>query len=406
MSDLNQISKADPTDEYQEVGLLDLAIVLAKYKRMVLGLPVATGVVALVIALMLPKVYTAAARILPPQQSQSTAVLALGALGGGGGGGSSFAQALGLKTPGDLYIGLLKSRTIADRMIERFSLKDLYMTDTMVSTRNTLQSATSITSGKDGLITIEVNDRDPQRSADLANAYVEELDRLMQGLAVSEAAQRRLFFERELKATRENLARAELALRTVQEKTGIIHLDGQAKAIFEAFTELRARMAVKEVEIASMRIFSTDTNPDLVRARQELSSLRSQLSKLEKAQGAQAEGDILVPTGKVPEAGLEYLRRVRDLKYQETLFELLAKQFELAKIDESKDARVIQILDRGVAPDYKSKPKRVQIVILAMLSAGVLSVILAFVLDAIQRTKSNPEGLRRLETLRSYLRSP
>jgi uncharacterized protein involved in exopolysaccharide biosynthesis len=352
------------------------------------------------VSLLLANVYTGVAKVLPPQQNQSTAAMLLGQLGGLAGiaGGS-----LGLKNPSDLYVGMLKSRTIADRLIERFDLQRAYECDTMVETRKALADSSNIAAGKDGLITIEVDDEDPKRAAAIANAYVEELDKLTQTLAITEAAQRRLFFERQLQQAKEGLAEAEVALKVTQEKTGLIKLDDQGKAIIEAVATLRAQISAKEVEVRSMRTFATEQNPEYMRSQQQLAALRAELMKLERAQ-ISGGGDILLPTGKVPEAGLEYVRKYRDVKYHEAIFELLAKQFELAKIDEAKEVAIIQVVDQALAPDRKSKPKRALIVIIATFVAGLIAVVSAFAKEAIERAQNDPAQARRLHMLSTYLK--
>jgi uncharacterized protein involved in exopolysaccharide biosynthesis len=307
--------------------------------------------------------------------------------------GGSIGSAFGLKNPNDLYVGILKGHTIADHLIQRFDLRALYEQNTLMETRKALQSVTNVSAGRDGLIVIEVDDTDPKRAAEISNAYVEELDKLTQQLAISEAAQRRLFFDRQLKTAREKLAQAEVALRGTQEKTGLIQLDGQAKAIFDIYTEMRARIAAKEVELASLRTFATEQNPDVMRAAQELASLRSEASKLEKARERRRDGDILVPTGNVAEAGVEFGRRVRELKYSETLFELLAKQFEIAKIDEAKDAIIIQVVDRAISPDHKSKPKRFLITAIAGVVSFLLTAVLALGFGASERPIVGPDSV-------------
>jgi uncharacterized protein involved in exopolysaccharide biosynthesis len=380
----------------EEVSILDVLIVLAKHKRLIAIVTSSGALLSVIVSLLLPNIYTGTARVLPPQQAQSNAALLLGQLGGIAAlaGGS-----LGIKNPSDLYVGMLKSRTVADSVIERFNLKGLYGKDTMVETRKVLSENTTITSGKEGLITIDVEDEDPTLAAEIANAYVEELDKLTQSLAVTEAAQRRLFFERQLHQAKEDLSAAEIALKKTQETTGLIKLDDQGKAIIEAVAALRAQISAKEVEVRSLRTFATEQNPDYVRIQSQLAALRSELAKLERAQ-ISGGGDILLPTGKVPEAGLEYVRKFRDVKYSETLFELLAKNFEVAKIDEAKEAAIIQIVDRAVVPDRKSKPRRGVIAIVATVLAALLSCICAFIREAAQR---DPLKAERLATLRRYV---
>lgn len=392
---------ADPDVQAADdkIGLLDVLIVLAKYKRLVLGLPLAAAAVAVVISLLMPNIYTATARLLPPNQNQSNATALLSQLTGLG---AAVNAVPGLRNPGELYVGMLRSHTVADRLIERFKLKEVFEKETLVETRKALADVTSIKSGKDGLINIDVEDRDPQRAADLANAYVAELEALNDSLAFTEASQRRLFFEKQLRNTKDALASSEIELKTTQEKTGLIKLDDQGRAIIEAVAQLRAQVAAKQVQLAAMKSFATDRNPDLIRMQGELTSLREQLRRMERDK-VSGDGDILVPTGRVPEVGLEYIRRFRDVKYHETLFELVAKQYELARLDEAKEASLIQVVDKAVAPDRKSKPPRTLIVVITGLLFGVVAVIIAFVRDAYEKARENPAQAKRLQILAGYL---
>ena len=385
--------------EADEVSFLDFLIVLAKRKTFILGTTVGTAMVAAIVSLLLPNIYTGTARLLPPQQNQSTASMLLGQLGGLA---ALSGASLGLKNPNDLYVGMLKSRTVADKIITQFDLQRLYERDTMEDTRKQFANLSTIISGKDGLITVEFDDEDPQRAAAIANAYVEQLESLTQNLAVTEAAQRRLFFERQLQEAKRDLSDAEIALKVTQERTGLIKLDDQGKAIIEAVAALRAQISSKEIELRSMRTFATEGNPHYVRGQQELAGLRGELAKLERAHVA-GGGDVLLTTGKVPEAGLEYLRRFRDVKYQEAIFEILAKQFEAAKIDEAKESAIIQIVDRAVVPDRKSKPQRSIIVILFALLGGFVALVVAFVREAHEKARANPNAAARLDLLRGYL---
>jgi capsule polysaccharide export protein KpsE/RkpR len=314
---------------------------------------------------------------MPPQQQQSMAAAMLGQIGTLTG---LSAGSLGMKNPNDLYVGMLKSRTVADALIERFSLKELYDEDTLVETRKELASNSSLTGGKDGLIIIEVEDENPQRAADMANSYVDQLTKLTQNLAISEASQRRLFFEQQLLNAKDGLAKSEVELRKTQERTGMIAVDEQGKATIEAAAMLRAQVTAKEVEMAAMRSFATDSNPDYRKAQEELTGLRTQLAKMER-NSERDIGDILISTGKIPSAGLEYARKLRDVKYYETIFELMAKQFELAKLDEARDATSIQVIDKAVPEDKKSKPKRALIVVLVTLLTGLISGSIALTME-------------------------
>lgn len=394
--------QAPRTEHYQaddEISLLDIAIVLAKHKRLIIGLPLLAAIITAGITLLMPNIYTGRAVLMPPQQQQSTAAMMLGQLGAlAGMAGSS----LGIKNPNDLYVGMLKSRTVADALIEQFKLRELYDKDTLVETRKELVGNTSISSGKDGLIVIEVDDEVPQRAADMANAYVAELEKLTSNLAVTEAGQRRLFFEKQLLQAKDDLTNAEIGLKETQEETGLVQIDQQGRAMIEAVATLRAQIVAREVELAAMRSYATESNPEFFKTQQEVASLRTELRKLERGSGV--GGDMLVPTKNIPAAGLAYARKFRDVKYAETIFELMAKQFELAKIDEARDAAVIQVVDSAISPDEKSKPHRTVIVLLTALVVGFIAMILAFVLDAKERAKNQPAQAKRVEELGQYLR--
>ena len=382
------LTREEPMED--EISLLDLAITLAKHKKLILGAPLLAAIVVAVFTLFMPNIYTADTQIMPPQQQSSASAMLsqLGALSG-------MAGATGIKNPNDTYIAMLKSRTLQDSMIRRFKLQNVYTTKTPGDTRKTLVGVTKISSGKDGLITVQVDDKNPQRAAMLANGYVEALQQMTQVFAVTEASKRRLFFEKQLLQAKEGLSDAEIALKQLQEKTGIIQLDAQAQLIISTAAGLKGQIAMKEVELGAMRTFATGNNPDYIRTQQLLAGLRGQLAKVET--GA-------VTTSKVPETGLAYIRKVRDLKYAETIYEMLAKQFELAKIDEAKESSVIQVLDKAVVPEQKSKPARSKTVLLAAVATGFLAILWAFITEALQNAKKESETAAQLNKLKQNLR--
>jgi len=373
---------------------IDFFLALARHRKIVVSLTVAAGVVALVVAFFLPKWYTGTTKIMPPQQSQSNAVAILGQLGAIAGGAAT--QALGLKNPSDIYVAILKSRSIADALVQRFDLRKVYDEDLLSEARKELARNSSISAGREGIITIEVEDRDSKRAASIANAYVEELRNRTLNLAVSEAGQRRLFFEGQLKKARGELSTAETELKKFSETAGLINPQGQIGLTVAAAAAIRAQIAAKEIQLTAMRSFATDGNPDLKRTLQELAGLRTELAKLEKNSGA-SKGDSTVSFGNAPEIGLEYTRKYRDVKYNETLFEVLARQYEIARIDEAKDATLIQVLDAAIEPERKTRPR-----ILAVTSIGaLLGLLLAlFYVWMDERLRTSPELRARLARLR------
>jgi tyrosine-protein kinase Etk/Wzc len=381
----------------EATDILDLLLAIARKKRILLGVPAVVATVAGLATLFVANEYTSTARILPPQQQASASAAALLAQLSGP------AAVLGSAVsgrPSDLYAGMLKGHTIADRLIAKFKLQELYDESTMVDTRRELAKHTDISAGRDGIISISFEDIDAQRAAAIANGYAEELQQLAQGLALTEAAQRRLFFEQQLAKARDQLSQAEGDLKKTQEKTGLIQLDQQGRAIIEAIARLRAEIAAREVQIAALKTYATDSNPDFILLRQQLVGLRSELAKLERSGAGGGIGDVLIPTGKVPEAGLEYIRRVRDLKYSEAVMEILARQYEIARLDEAKDIALIQVVDRAVPPDRKSGPKRALIMIASAFIAMVFSFLWLVVQFALERARKNPATEAKLRALR------
>lgn len=384
------------SSDSEESDLLDAMIVLAKHKKLIVGFTSAMAVLAVVVSLVLPNVYKATAKLMPPQQSQSGAAALLSQLGGVA---NMAAGVAGLKNPNDLYVGMLQSRTVADNIIARFKLKDVYDTDSLEKARMKLDDNTNVRAGKDGLITIEVEDRDQKLVANLANAYAEELLKLTGVLAVTEAGQRRLFYERQLELAKNNLASAEMKLKGGLDTHGVISVDVESRAVLATVARLRAEASAKEIEVSSMRSFVTSENPDFKRATEELKSLRSELSKLEN--GRKDVADQNVSSDK---AGLENIKVLRDVKYYQMLYELLAKQYELARLDEAKDAATIQVLDKAVEPERKFKPKRAIIVIVSTMLAFAAAIGWAFLIETRKKMMLVPGSAARLTELRSHLR--
>jgi|SRR5271157_957027 len=380
-----------------EADAIELLLVLAQHKKRILQITIATSLVALLVALLLPNMYTATATILPPQQKQSILNSMLGQIGAlaklGG------AADLGLKNPDELFVAMLKSRTVEDALINRFDLRKAYGRKRYQDARKKLEGRSNISAGDEGIISIAVEDRDPNRAAELANAYVDELHALNQNLAITEAGQRRLFYQQKLDAEREELSRADLALKEVQEKSGLIEPETQGKAIVTSVADMRAQIAIREVQLQAMRSFATENNPDLKRAETELAGLRGQLSRLENNTGALGNGNLAVPTRQLPQAALDYIRRARDLRYHEALYEFLVKQLEAARIDEANDALAVQVVDKAVVPERKSSPKRMLIVLVSAVAAFLLSCLGVLLREALRRKQQDPNERARLALL-------
>lgn len=390
-------------EEDDEISLLDLLIVLAEGKRIILWVTAAFAILAIVISLILPVRYTAAVLLLPPQQNSSMGAALASQLGAMGGVAALAGSSLGLKSPNEMFASMLKSRTVEDAMVQRFGLMQEYHAKYISDARRDFEKrATVDASSKDGLIHILVEDRDPRRAAELANGYVDQFRNLSEHLAITEASQRRLFFEQELEKAKDNLASAEEALKQTEQTTGMIQLDSQARALIESAAALRAQITSREVQIQGMQTYATGENAQLVQAQRELESLRAQLAKLGGSEGS-ASSELIVPKGRVPEAGLEYVRKLRDVKYNETIFEILARQFEVAKLDEARQGALIQVVDPAIPPDKRSFPKRGLIVIGATAAGFLIGIFTAFVMAGFRRMKDDPEASLKFHLLQRSL---
>jgi len=396
-------ANAPHEEQDDEVSLLDLLIILARSKWFVIRITIGLGLTALIISLFLPKRYTALTTVLPPQQNSSLSSALMSQIGNLGSLGALAGSSMGLKNPNDMYVAMFKSRTVEDAMIQRFDLMKEYRQKYMSTARKAFESHATVDSGtKDNLIHISVEDKDPKRAAEMANAYVEEYRKLSQHLAISEASQRRLFFEQQLEQAKDNLANAEEALKETQQKTGMIQLDSQARALIESAAGLRAQITAKEVQLQGMRTYGTSENADVVQTQQELESLRTQLAKL-GGNADDSSAGLIMPKGQVPQAGIEYVRKLRDVKYNETIFEILARQFEMAKLDEAKEGALIQVVDPAIVPDYKSSPKRGLITIAAAVAGLFIGIFVVLFREGLGRLRQNPEQRERLDILRKAI---
>lgn len=362
-------------------------------RRMVSAIACFIVLCTTIIALALPNLYSSTAVLLPPQQSGSTSAAMLAQLGALGamaslGGGGGVGGALGLKNPNDLQVSLLKSHSVEDALIARFHLQDLYHRHYLSAARRSWEKHTSIDNGiKDGLLRLSVTDRDPRRAAELANGWVDEYKRFSATLAVTEASQRRLFFEHELDHAHADLTRAEDNLEQTQQRTGLIEVDSQSRAMITAAAMLRGQVAAKQVEVRGMHAFAADGNPDLARAEQELATMQAQLAAMD-VDSDRKEGDLVAPKGRLTEAGLEYTRALREAKFREAIVEALSRQYEMARVDEAKQGSMIQVVDPAQVPDRPSSLYKWWVFAGGMIAALPLALVIAWIAEAIAVARS------------------
>jgi tyrosine-protein kinase Etk/Wzc len=383
----------------EEITLLDLLIVILKHKKMIAVMTAVVCLTTVLVSLFITPKYRSRTTIYSSMQQGSSLA---GDLASQLGGLSAFTQgSINLKDTNNLLVDILRSRTILDSVVDRFGLEEIYQADHREDARMLLADQLHIRSdGKSGVITIEVEDRDPEQSARMANTFVEELKGFTSGLAVTEASKRRLFFEKQLKETKGALLVAEDAMQNLQERTGALQMESQARTVISGMANLRAQIASQEVQLQVMRSYATLHNPDVQRIKETLKGLKSELKKLESGEGK--DYDPIMPTGRLPEVGAQYSRRLRDLKFNEKLYELLLKQYETARLDEAKDATLIQVIDQAEVPIRRYKPQRTQMVIIFTFLGLLVSVILAFGKEYYERISMDPGNQGRLETLKKY----
>jgi len=387
-----------------EVSMLDLLSAIGRKKRIVVITTSVALLIGILLAFLLPKKYTAETTLLPPQQQNSLSSMLASSLGGLGAVASLTGHDLGLKNPNDMYVAMFRSRTVEDAMIRKYGLMREYHAKLLSVARKSFEKASQVDgSSKDGLIHISVTDRNPERAAELANGYVAEFRDLSNHLAVTGAAQRRLFFQQQMEAAKDKLTNAEEALVQTEEKTGVFEVTGQARALIEAGTGLKAQIAAKEVEIQGMESFATPDNPNLVQAKLELKALRKQLAQL-TGQGGNSSDELLLSKGQIPKAGLDYIRKYRDVQYDQTIFDILAKQFEIAKLDEAREGALIQVMDPAIAPDRKSSPKRALILAGSLAGGFFLGIFLALAAAGIEQMSQQEETRQQLQNVKEAFR--
>ena len=384
------------TYEEDEINLLELMRVIVRRKMLIVKICAAAIVLSVCYSLTLNNIYTATNRFLPPQKENTSAVFSsllsqtggLAGLAGGGLGGST-----------DLYIGILKSRSVTDAVIKRLDLQKEFKNKTIEDTRMVVERVVKFKGSKEGIITVSANSKDPQKAAQLANTFVDELTRRSVKLLLVKASGERLFLEQRLIVVRQELKNAEDDLKAFQEKFKTIKVDTQATAAIEAIARLKAEIESKEVQLATLSNSRTGENSDVKALQAGISKLKSQLVAMSGSGGS----DNVIPTaGNVPSLSVEYFRKLRELKIQEAVFEQLSKQYEVAKINESKDSSTLQVLDEAVPPTKKSKPKRSLIVLLSTVMAFIGSIVVIFVQEHL--SKLSPEDTEIIREIKQSLR--
>lgn len=387
----------------KSVDLLDLMIVLLKRKRLIAGGTLGSILLGAVLSFVLTPIYEATLRIAPPTDSLSSfSTQLMGQLGG--------ATSLLLGSPlasntGDLYVGLLKTDAVLDPIVDQFQLPQLLEVDTKQEARQILAEEIAYIQSdpRSGIISVTIGDESPQRAAEMANAFFDQLKNLLNRLAITEAGKRRLFFEDQIKTALEQLTHAEVALQAFQESSGVLKLDNQAEAMLAGIASLKAQVTAREVQLQVMKTYATDSNPDLKRIEEELRALQEQLRSLEDGDRERAP-QVMIPTGSIPNLGAEYVRRTREFKYREMLYELLIKQYEAARLEEAKDPALVQLIHPAGVPEKKVKYKLKMMAILGFAVGIFLFTFMAFFLEYLENASRDARNAERFAVVRTCLK--
>lgn len=380
----------------QKINLIDSLQVIARRSRMIATTTVTAAVLGLVVSFLLPKTYTAKTMILPAQEDKGlmSAMLAGQVAGLAGLAGAS----VGVPTTAELYVSMLKSEAVKDPIIDQFKLMQVYDNNYRADTFKKLEKKVSVSAGKkDGIITITVDDEDPKRAAAMANAYVEELGKLAVRLNATGAGQNRAFLGERLASAKADLVKAEDDLKTFQARNKAVQVNSQTEATIKRIADLKAQLAISEVQLATYRRQLTESSQEVKGLKTAISNLNSQIAQLEGKGGS----DALPSVGSVPAIGQEYVRLMREFKNQESLVELLTKQYEVARLTEAKDVSPFQVILKARVPEKKSRPLRSLIVLLTTLAGLLGSVFTVFVLDALHGLPD--EEKKRLQMIKSEL---
>lgn len=405
-----QAPQTQVDEDDDSISLLDLLLVLAAGRKTIFKVTGWFAVGSVIYALLLSNVYTGKTSFIPPNNSQLTAQSAVaaqvGALLGGGGGGLAAA----LKNPADLWVALLKSDSVETFVIRQNNLMEIFNAKNLALAIKTLEGISRINADKAGLITIEVDNKDPELAAKIANGYITGLMELNKRLVFSQAGQKRLFFEQQLQNARDGLAKAEVIVAEKLQAQGATpeeirkKLKNTPRAADETVAQLRGRIAAKEIQISAMKSYATDQNLELIQAQQELAALQDKLSAVEGVEVNNGQQNSMVNASVQPETPqqtqMAIQKAIQDIRYYDSYIQILMDQYEQARLDESKEPVVLQVVDVATTPEIKSKPKRALIVIISTLAGFFLSILWVFLRNALNKAEADPETAQKIKQLK------
>jgi uncharacterized protein involved in exopolysaccharide biosynthesis len=365
------------------------------------------------IAFLIPKSFQSTTQLMPPDNQSASSMALLSAVAGRTGGLGAFAgDLLGVKSSGALFVGVLQSRTVRDRLIEKFGLMRIYRKSKLEDAREALAEHTGIYEDrKSGIITITVTDHDPNRAAALAQAYITELDQLVAQVSTSSARRERIFLEERLTTVKQDLNGAAKKFSEFASKNTAIDIPAQGKAMVEAAATLQGQLIAAESELRGLEAIYSDQNVRVRALRARVSELRTQLGKLggdsgaEGALSSKSDPSLYPSIRQLPVLGVTYADLYRQTKIEETIYELLTQQYELAKVQEAKEIPSVKVLDIAVVPTKKSSPPRLLIITLGVFIAELVMIAYLLWKKAWDGTDAQDPGKRFLEEIAENLRA-
>jgi uncharacterized protein involved in exopolysaccharide biosynthesis len=379
---MQTISQPILNNQSEQVTLLDYIQVIVKRWKLIAIVIGSATVIAIIVSLFSPKIYSSTTSIMPPQSEGPSLLSQLP------GGLAGMAGSLGIgATTSDLWVGILKSENVSEAIVRRFNLVHDYKAKTVDEVTKALTKMVKINKAKEGIVFITIEDTNPKRAAILANSFVEELDRVNRGLVTTAGGRMRAFVEKRLRETEVQLTKTEEAIKTFQENHSAVRLDNQSQVVIEAIGGIKGQLMAKEVELQTMLSYTTENHPKVGLLKAEVNELKVKLIELEEGKALSRDSnrkDIFIPTSKIPNLSLQYARLLRETKIQQTLYDLLTQQYEMARIQEAKDTPTVQVLDKAKVPEKRIKPQRKKMVMLATFASLFFAIFLCFFMEYIE----------------------
>jgi tyrosine-protein kinase Etk/Wzc len=386
------------------VSFLDYILALVQWRKRIVGSVIGVMLLALIITFLMPYEYRARATILPPQKQSSLSGLS-----------GMFMQSGGMSVPGlslpglsndaEVYAEILHSRTILNKLVDQFSLMDVYQMEDRQDAIDELKRYTTVKLEKAMVIAIQVDASTPQLAADLANSYVEELDHFNRFSTLTSAKNTRIFIERRLNDAKQDLFSTMEELQGFQEKNRLISLPEQAKLAVEAAANLEAQVRLFEIELAVIRSTVSSSHPEVAETQLKIRELRKQLTLLRQGSGdssetsQQSEGSFNIPFTEVPALQLRLGQLMLDMKIHQAVVEILTQQYEHAKIEEVRDTPTVRILDKATPPTKRSKPERLLIVVVSGILSLFFSVLISITIAYTRQISSDDETAGKINEI-------